>query len=891
MTTDFVLPSGVRVASPVIVRMAGLPARALDRLRCADSFALAADVARRRAGLAAEGTALSDILHTVIGEHPGAPEKPALVGLRRAVFQARRPTTREWNAAVTAVLGPGLTGRLDRWMSTVEECERLTARLPALLAEEIEAGYTELRAVVAAPAFQRALSRASPALFAEAGKWLADEAHRPRRQSLVRLVKYVARAAAKTSPFSTFTSSGAARWAPVGPDAWPTGSGPVRGVLELNGYLLLRLRDALRADPRLVASLPLRVNPSATVHGDVVRFLGRPPAEPILSLPATPAVRRCLEILGGGREHTPAGLRTRLGGDRTGAAAVDRFLDRLVEAGLLHREVPVGDQAADPLGALSRWLTGQSGAEVADATDLIDRVRSGLRAPAAVDDVEDHLVRQRALTAAVGALNAWTGRPADGPGPAEFDAVHENAVIAGPVGALSIPGWRPALSDLDVVRRLLGPLDPALPLRVSLGEYCAARFGPGARTPFLLLYEAMARDLAGTTAPERGDAVRDLATFVRAPRDLEAPLADSHLPRLRELGRVRQDLWRLLLSAPARDGARHTDPAAVLRLSAGWPRWITAPASVAWYVQVVPGQPVPRLVVNAVHGGYGRGRSRALHLIRQAEGATSGAPPDLPPAAAGGPVLAELSGMFGFSPNVRLAGAPYEIDYPFTVSDRPARERIALGDLTVVHDPVSGLARLHANGLGPQVRALHLGMMADALLPPAARILSLAFGAGHYPITGMPQPASAPADVLAYPRVEIGHVTLRRARWVAPTHLVPVRDRGETDAGYLLRLVAWTRSCGVPDRSFVRGFAPRLFTPSADSAVTWVLDKSHKPVYLDLANWAMVLDFERMLKGCGPVVIFEEVRPDPADAGTAAEAGARVAEFVVELSEPGSGRD
>ena len=291
------------------------------------------------------------------------------------------------------------------------------------------------------------------------------------------------------------------------------------------------------------------------------------------------------------------------------------------------------------------------------------------------------------------------------------------------------------------------------------------------------------------------------------------------------------------------------------------------------------------LVVNAAHGGYGRGRSRVLHLIRQAGGDHDW------DATRGRPALAELGGMYAFSPNVRLASAPYEIDYPFTVSGRPVEQQIPMNDLEVMHDPRTDSVRLVARSLRSEVTALHLGMMADALLPPAARTMTLAFGTGYYVHPSMPllTPAdalSAPKSVLTSPRVMLGRIVVQRARWVASTVLVPVRGKGESDAGYLTKIVTWLRAHGIPMHSFVRMFALDPRDGLAEPTSMRILGKSRKPVYVDFANWYLVMAFERMLKGAGPTVIFEEVLPAPADALGPAEADPSVTEFVVEISEP-----
>src|SRR5439155_10458868 len=126
---------------------------------------------------------------------------------------------------------------------------------------------------------------------------------------------------------------------------------------------------------------------------------------------------------------------------------------------------------------------------------------------------------------------------------------------------------------------------------------------------------------------------------------------------------------------------------------------------------------------------HGRGLSRVRHLVRQAHGIDP-LPQDLD--ATDGPfVLAELGGLHGSTLNARVASTFYELEYPFTVSERPGSQRIRLGELTAAHDPDEDLVTLHAASPEAQVVPLHLGMSADFLLPPAARFLERAFGAAY----------------------------------------------------------------------------------------------------------------------------------------------------------------
>src|SRR5687768_15540492 len=71
------LPGGVEVASPVIVRIAGLPAATLADLRSARSFSLARYVVGQLQRLTAEAEALSDDLFLAIGGCPPGTGKAA----------------------------------------------------------------------------------------------------------------------------------------------------------------------------------------------------------------------------------------------------------------------------------------------------------------------------------------------------------------------------------------------------------------------------------------------------------------------------------------------------------------------------------------------------------------------------------------------------------------------------------------------------------------------------------------------------------------------------------------------------------------------------------------------------------------------------------------------
>jgi hypothetical protein len=114
------------------------------------------------------------------------------------------------------------------------------------------------------------------------------------------------------------------------------------------------------------------------------------------------------------------------------------------------------------------------------------------------------------------------------------------------------------------------------------------------------------------------------------------------------------------------------------------------------------------------------------------------------------------------------------------------------------------------------------------------------------------------------------------ARWSVPAKRIPSRASGESADGFLLRLVAWLRREGIPDRAFIRAWA--------HGGLSGKTIKARKSVYLDIANPWLVADFERQA-GAGDIVVFEKDLPclDEALGGDVGDAS--VTEFLVKISD------
>ncbi|CAL9666785.1 hypothetical protein SUDANB15_07241 [Streptomyces sp. enrichment culture] len=860
-------------------RFCGLPATLPDELSGSRSWQLAQDILALDDELAKGAEELSDLLYTAIGGLGDLSLKPRLVALRRSIHGKRLPARTEWDEELARALPAPTSERVERWLETLRR-QRETRRALAATVDQDRADETaRLLKSAADPMFRHALSQASPPLLDE----LLRRQARLKPRTVVGLTKFVSRAVTKTSPYSTFTATAAGTWSDDGPALSSSNDDTIACVLELDRMVLDQLIGALLTREEVTRGLQVRPNPSLREVNGRYTFLGRRPAEPLVSVPATPQIAACLRIVGD--QCSLAHLR----GTLAAAAperrdAVAQFCARLVTIGVLEYVGPVPDQSEHPLDDLiGHLVTAAPG--LSDLTADLTALRDELTRELHPTEIDGYRTRQTAIAHLLTAIGRRLGLNWPPPDVLGKIAFHENAVLPRSSLTASTAEWRPVLDDLDVLRRWLSLHDRMLPVRLVLGRYVKHRFGAGAAPAFLDVHSAIQVDLAREDA-DCPDWLRPLRPFLQLSTPVPAEVLEHNpVPELALLHRLRRKSLQTVLSG-VRDGTvLRTDPAVLADLAAGWPDWVRAPGSIACYVQPELGGGRLTAVVNTISGGYGKGAGRWSRLLRQA-GAQQ-LPTGRPASDAEHvPVLAELSGTFGVSVNLRAPTAPYEIDYPYTTSTRPAAERVPLRDLVVRHEPGSATLELVARTTNRRVRPAHLGMLADPLLPPAARLLLAAFGQSYllHPSLSLlkPAPSDGTQGVAFLPRVEVGRLVVQRAEWRAPIDHVPVQRAGETDAEHLLRLAGWLRAHGIPRRSFVR-----LHTAGGDW-VDNVFAKSRKPMFLDLSSHSMLAVFRHMTKSCTGHVAFEEALPDPSHARPVAGSEPRVAEFVFELTADGA---
>ena len=864
-----VLATPIYTCTPeFVVRVCGTPAHVLDGLRLDRTTALVDSALGIEERLHRDGPPLADRLYDVVGSTVDTRVRRRLLALRRDLFTGRTPKDATLGPDLDATLGVAGTGSLAEdvraWCDDARRRTRLLDDAAAVLPEERDGARRALCAAAQDPALRLGLALASPDLAADVRRWESRAGGPVPDPHLERnLAKYIARAAVKTSPYSTFTGSAAGRWS-HGED----GSGPLarfparlarRGVAELNAFTVQQIRRAVAQWPPVRDRLPITVNTSVVEDGDVLHFVGHRDGEAVLSLPQTPTLRRVLDEVRHGADRTHGGVvRALAGAGGQADADVAAFLDGLVQYGLLSCELDVPDDAPDPLGLLVDRLDDVPDARAIRLRSLLAGLRADLRGYPRRDDPVDRTAAARAVrerTGEVYGVLGWVASEETVPP----DVFYEDTLLTGGPVECDAERWRPVLDSLDLLRRAAGPFDRFRPARVAAADFFARRYGPGARVGLVAFH----RDVLAAFGGSDPDLMRCY--------DEPFPVPELGLPGLDALRDAQRRISDVVASTPVGpEGACRVRPER-LEPAIGDASPID---SVAFHVQPLGDQ----VVLNEFASGHGRSRARLRRLDAvTGAGVFAGAPSE----GAEHVEHVEIVGAGGSNLNLTRPGTARVIGYPGGLTSRPEDRRLRFDQMHVRYRPDG--PTLHVDGEDGRVVPVHLGTMVEFLLPPAYRFLLQMFGQAPPRFEFVKHLATvAPAGerdgVRRLPRLCLGPVVVNRAAWTVRASAVPRPAPGAGACEQLVELSRWRRRHGIPARCFVRAFDDGD-PHSARARRRGFASKARKPLHVDFANPFSLEAFERATRSPEQLLVLEEMVPDPTDGA----GSTHVCELVVEI--------
>lgn len=905
MTSDN--PPTAAVTRPrFMLRVAGLPVESVQALRCPESRRWADELLLSTERLRAQGEALGDLVHGLVGGSEDEALRRLLLKLRRDVFNNRlpRPDAAERSLALVHGLDPEAGAALSGWLAGRRRLDEHRAAGAALLAEETGRAREALRRAAGEERLRKGLLLASPTLDAQLDAYTRNgggpNPDRKQRKIERSLLSYVYRTACKTSPFSTFT--GVALGTLAEPDADGGGLG-VRvddvwsGRIRLNVAAVGRLAEAVIADPVRRADLPVAPASGWGRDDDRVRYVRRwvtqgeedtavtfdAVKDRLFFLHRSGTLERLLALFEERGTLRYGELVSWLAEDRgAGEEECAQYLKALLDLGMVqvpclrtevHDTDPLGsfqsslrelgrpwaDRLADrldtPMSRIDRFAdAGPAGRRV-----LLDEVRTSLRT-----------LQEEELGVVVAKIPQTL--------------LYEDTA-AGDTATLSAPDWeRLAAGPLGAVERVLPAFDLTLPQRVTFKGFFLARYGQGGRCDDLLkLVHDFHEDFFDqyisftskhTTFDEDGNYVPE-ENWLSLPQ-----LKALDTARLTFVERMRA-LWAATEAAP---GPVPDE----IRIDAGFLAEVAAELEplaedftpLTHHVQIVDRAVDPLVVLNRSYGGVSFPFSRFTHLFDGLDEQLLDATTPLVPE---GAVLAEVTGG-PVTSNLNLHGrlTGYEIVCPGERGTLAPDRRIHLDDLYLVHEPDSGRLVLRSTRLDKEVVPVYLGYLVPLALPELPRTLLLLSPTSMSPLHvwgGVPE--GAPLDgVTSRPRVRHGSVVLSRRSWRAPATALPLRGPGATDDAWFLGWHAFRRAHGLPDRVFVT-----VSDGGARGAT------GAKPSYLDFDSPLSLAAFEALVRSPAARVVFREMLPDEDSLHTVSGLGHHVAELALETLAPARERN
>ena len=872
--------NGSFLAPTLAVRVSNISVERLEELRFTRSAELIDQILDTQDRLTDTGKEIADGLYPVIGDPGNAAVKPLLVALRRAVHGNRLPALRARSPEVLARVPGHLRTLLHSWLEDLQRRHSEYAALPDLIAEERAHKYAVLRETVADPVFQHGLVQGSPVLFERLRAWLAAApGTEPERKVALRLMKYLARVVAKTSPYSTFVSAGTMPTQPTR----SRGAGAQHtlchrySVLELNTWISDRIRSALwqreGADPDPL----LRLNPSAVVVGEPVLLLAEEKGkESIRAVAAAPAIRHVVDHLVRVGPILRSVLTRQLEEVSGQSSAGERFIQQTLSVGLLEPCPTWTDQEPDPVAVLGGEES-PSNAGVGSALGELGSLMSLL--PRTQDPEERSERLRRVHTTLAGAFTGLGLEPGELP---PKNVVHESALLSGHPPELGQGPWQDVHPELDSIRRFTALFRPDLPFKLACARFFSEHCPAGKEVPFMEFY----RDAVRLMSASSGESPlgSELAThLLGSSGPLHDPGEDT-VPGLGTVADLQKQARSRLLDRPAGEHGICVGRSELDQMSARWPGYVQPPESVTFYLQTLFGtdvQDAPWRSCNECATGYGRGRRRIDGLLRDRTApfphpSGTDTTPCSWPNATRTSVTASTCG----HRNRPLHRLPGLLQRPIRAAqDRARRPRGWAGSgqwattaAVATHRPPGTPSPPGTAGRLPAPTRLRFP---DQGLRRAPSLIYQSWS----PFVDMaPWSGQGNRTACMRPRITVDGVVVARKTHHVHARNFPRRKKGEDDAVHMVRLASCLKEHGIPRRCFVRVLSPE-WRAGRSSALT----KARKPVYVDFDNMLLSASLERSITSDDDLLVIQEALPDPRQAPYLG-AERHTTEYVAEIS-------
>ncbi len=278
------MQGSARLASSVfLLRVTGVPVAMLESLAVPETAALLGAALDAEETLLAQREGISATLAHAVPVASAGSSRTSVLNVRRGLFNLRLPAEDDIERA-SAYLSSEDGRAIRLFRDAVSRYRTGLAELPLLLEREMVKVRTRLRPWISDEDFLSGLTVASPTLHDEVGRCLAANA-RGQGQRLRKLegglIRYLVRAATKTTPFSRLTPLARGDWSASGQFLRP-GRGldalTKEAWVQLSVGWLATLEHFLATQRGSRDAMPVQRNPALFSRDGRTAFLRRKPS-------------------------------------------------------------------------------------------------------------------------------------------------------------------------------------------------------------------------------------------------------------------------------------------------------------------------------------------------------------------------------------------------------------------------------------------------------------------------------------------------------------------------------------------------------------------------------------------------------------------------------------
>ncbi len=677
------------------------------------------------------------------------------------------------------------------------------------------------------------------------------------RQTERTVAQYLARCAAKTSPFSTFTNlsinnldGSLAIQDPASSTQYPASK------FRINNYLLAYIKDLLSNFDPFFVQHELKVNASLRKEGEEYVFLiNSRNVESIQRIEADGVVEKVLEVIEffKGRvafRQMIVELKQFVDAD---AGELGLYVLQLQRYGLLEWHWPVSGNDTDWDIKFCEWLKSMKPftlrGSLVNSLDLLRKNAEACEVATVEERKQLILESYETIKECCAQLKSgqWEGLPIEENAFTNFEAgdfifiperlyyedSSRSAVMQWPVNSLET-----AVKELDELLQLILPLqlnDMGMKMHYFFADHFEEDTTVGLMefyTKFFEQKEWRLEPLLSNTYDLREKFCEKLEKQIRYSDDFTVDLSLSDL--------------RMIVAQNELDAAP--------------PR---SSYSYGTLIQLLAHGGTYKSYVDATFTGYGKMLGRFLHLF-PAEQTTS--LQDWISNLRGSQSWADNIDASIFNANAHPDLLPLEIAMPGGENKLPPSDQIAIADLKITFNKDENrLALFHKD---QEITVFDLGLEAIGSRSPMYQMLSTFAKPqpkiGVFKMLLISLTRRDENDWVKLPRIYIGeHLIMQRKAWGVPQKDIPKRFNSETDAAYFLRVNLWRTKYKLPEKVFIT-LDPIEFNEEAVGSGQRK-GEGHKPQFIDFLSPALVSHLGRELVKAEGYVKVEEMLPGESD--------------------------